>query len=311
MPASAGPITQDPCPGGPFPATVFARVGNDVLENLLFASGGLWVSDSTAGAILRFAPDGGSVVGLAGIGSPGGLVQHPADGRIYAGQGNSVSNAVTRSGTAKVVRFDPAAPASTLEVFASGFNMPNGMAVLPGGDLAISNDFDRGLLRIPYGQPSEWAPLADVWGANGLVVSPDGSSLYAAITFDQRSPIERIALSSGAHETAVQLTFGVASLEPGISTEPDPSAPLVGLKGLDDMTGTPDGILFPVANGMGELLRVDPVTGDACIVTQGLQSPSSVRIAPEASSFADGDLGTVDFYITEFSGAIKVVRARI
>lgn len=307
-PAGAGPLTTDACPGGPFPATIFAQVGNDILENLLFTPEGLWVSDGTANAIKRFAPDASSVNAVTGISSPGGLVLHP-DGLIYAGQGNSLANALMRTGAAKVMRFDPAAPAASIETFASGLNMPNGMTVLPDGDLAISNDLDRGLIRIPYEAPTTWAPIADVWGTNGLVVSPDGETLYAAITFDQRSPIERIDLASGSHSTAAQLTFGVASLEPGVHTDPVVGAPLIGVKGLDDMTGTADGALYPVANGTGELLRVDPNTGASCLLASGLQNPSSVRIAPEASGFADGDPATTDFYVTEFSGAIRIVRA--
>jgi sugar lactone lactonase YvrE len=308
-PVGAGPITQDAC-AGLVSRTKFAQVGNDVLENLLFTAEGLWVSDSTAGAILRFAPNGTHVVALPGISSPGGLVKHPAQAFVYAGQGNSIQNALTRSGTAKILRFDPAAPASTLETYATGFNMVNGMTTLPNGDLVISNDFDNALIRVPLGSPQSWSSLADAWGANGLVVDPAGANLYAAITFDQRSPIERIRLSSGTSETAVQLTVGVASLEPGVHTAPDTSRPLIGLKGLDDMTGTADGKLYPVANGMGELLEVDPNTGAACLVASGLQNPSSVRIAPEGSGFADGDPATLDFYVTQFSGSIDIVRYR-
>jgi hypothetical protein len=64
--------------------------------------------------------------------------------------------------------------------------------------------------------------------------------------------------------------------------------------------------LYPVANGLGELLRVDPETGDACLVASGFQNPSSVRIAPPGSPFdTSGEAFT--FYVTEFSGAIRVV----
>lgn len=309
VPSGAGPITQDPCPGGPFTPSVFMQQGADVLENLLFSDDWLWVSDSTAGAILQIDFDGTVVATVPGVPSPGGLVRHP-DGWIYAGAGNSLANAATRSGGASVIRFQPANP-MIRETFASGFDMPNGMALLPNGDLAISNDVGNGLIRIPHDAPSAWARIADVWGTNGLVVSPDGADLYAAITFDQRSPIERVDLATGAHETAVQLSLGAASLEPGVRTEPNTAAPLIGLKGLDDMTATPDGRLVPVANGMGELLQVDPISGEACLLASGLQNPSSVRIAPEYSMFSDFNPATTDFYITEFSGAIKIVRATL
>src|SRR5207245_6463410 len=116
------------------------------------------------------------------------------------------------------------------------------------------------LIRIPRAHPAAWSVLDDVWGSNGLVVTRDGKTMYATITFDQRSPIERISLPSGAHTTAFQLTVGVASLKPAVYTDPDLTRPLVGLKGLDDMTS--DGpYLYHVANALGALLRVDPKTG--------------------------------------------------
>lgn len=307
--ASAGPVTQDLC-GGPVSVEVFAQKGNDVLENLLFADGSLWVSDGNAGGLLRYAPDGSSTLALP-LSSPGGLVQHPADGLIYAGVGNSIANAALRTGAASVVRFDPANPSGTVTAVASGFNMPNGMTVLPNGDLVISNDFDRGLIRIPRANPASWSELASIWGTNGLVVDPAGQHLYAAVTFDSRSPIYRVDLSDGSAEVAAQLTVGGVSVEPAVHTDPDLSRPLVGVKGLDDMTRDVDGTLFVVANGMGELLKVDPLTGAACLVTGGLINPSSVRIAPENGPFADGNAATLDLYVTEFSGAIRIVRAPV
>jgi hypothetical protein len=66
----------------------------------------------------------------------------------------------------------------------------------------------------------------------------------------------------------------------GVGPHPNENAPLVGLKGLDDITRDENGILYPVANGMGELLRVDPATGEACLIASGFQNSSSVRIAP-------------------------------
>ena len=196
-----------------------------------------------------------------------------------------------------------------MKVYAAGFNMANGLAFAPNGDAYVSNDVDAGLIRIPRTHPSAWSVLDDVWGSNGLVVTRDGKTMYATITFDQRSPIERISLPSGAHTTAFQLTVGVVSLKPAVYTNPDLSRPLLGVKGLDDMTS--DGrYLYPVANGLGELLRVDPRTGAACLIVSGFPTSSSVRIAPESGPFADHDRGTIDFYITRFTGQIMRVRYR-
>ena len=303
--ASGGLLTQDPCPGTVKGPVVWKNLG-DTLENLLFAYGSLWISDEPASAVRRFAPDGSEQPGLPGVDSPGGLAVGP-DGLIYAGVGNSITNALLRTGQAKVVRFDASAPANTVEDYAAGFNMPNGMTFGPSGDLFISNDLDFGLIRIPRADPSAWAIFANVWGTNGLVVDPAGENLYAAITFDQRSPIERVPLADpAAHRTAAQLTFGVLSLEPRLYTNPDASRPLLGIKGLDDMTRDEEGNLYPVANALGELLRVDPLTGAACLVASGFQTSSSVRIAPAGSPFdTSGERYT--FYVVEFSGNIRTV----
>lgn len=296
--------------GTPTTVSQVARLGNDVLENLLFAHGSLWVSDGTVSKVRRFDVVEGAVVEGAGSGpipSPGGLAVGPLDGLIYAGFGNGAVNGITRSGTAKVVRFSEQTPTS-MQDYAAGFSMANGMQFESDGDLYISNDFDKGLVRIPHGNPSGWHVFADVWGTNGLVIDPLEDNLYAAITFDQRSPIERIPLDAPVtHTTETRLSLGLLSLEPNVYANPDPDAPLLGVKGLDDMTRDGDGVLYPVGNGTGELLRYDPATKEACLITGALQNPSSVRIAPEGGEFSDVNSETIDFYVTEFSGRIMKV----
>ena len=309
-PARANVITQDPCPGS-VSVTTWKQLGNDTLENLLFDGSSLWISDQTSGGIRRFGPDGSEAPAakeLSGVSGPGGLAVGP-DGLIYAGTGDSFQGALLRTGAASVIRFDRDDPAKTRKVYASGFNMANGLTFAPNGDVYVSNDVDAGLIRIPRAHPTAWSLFDDLWGSNGLVVTPDGSTMYATVTFDQRSPIERISLPSGAHMTAFQLTVGVASLKPAVYTDPDLSRPLVGVKGLDDMT-TDGRYLYPVANGLGELLRVDPRNGSACLIANGFPTSSSVRIAPESGPFADHDPGTIDFYVTRFTGAIMRIRYR-
>lgn len=309
-PARANPVTQDPCPGSAS-VTTWKQLGNDTLENLLIDGSSLWISDESTGSIRRFAPDGTEASAskeLPGISSPGGMAVGP-DGLIYAATGDSFQGALIQKGQASVIRFAGDAPAATKQVYASGFNMANGLTIGPNGDVYISNDLDAGLIRIPRTHPAAWSRLNDLWGSNGLVVTRDGKTMYATVTFDQRSPIERITLPSGEHSTAFQLTAGVVSLKPAVYTNPDLSRPLVGVKGLDDMT-TDGHYLYPVANGMGELLRVDPRSGAACLIASGFPTSSSVRIAPESGPFADHDRSTIDFYVTRFTGQIMRIRYR-
>ncbi|MFY9589098.1 MAG: hypothetical protein WAT66_16785 [Actinomycetota bacterium] len=302
--ARGGVVTQDPCPGHITPPAVWKSFGTDVLENLLFADGSLWVSNSGADRLIRLGPDGAEQGGLDGV-PPGGLAVGP-DGLIYMGWGNSIPDSLLRRGLSRVVRFDAADPAGTLETYAEGFDMANGLVFAPNGDLFVSNDVGRGLVRIPRRYPEAWTVL-DIWGTNGLVVDPAGENIYAAITFDQRSPIERIPIADpAAHETAAVLTAGVLSLQPAVYTDPDLSKPLVGIKGLDDMTRTADGTLYVVATGLGELLRVDPVTGDACLVAAGFRNPASVRIAPAGSPF-DVSGEDLTLYVVGWDGRITVV----
>jgi sugar lactone lactonase YvrE len=300
-----GLLTQGRCEGMTTLPEVFKRYDSHILENLLFAYGSLWVSDSTGGRIARLGPDGvenGSVESIP----PGGLAVGP-DGLIYAGSGNSLTDSLLRRGLAKVVRFDQADPAGTMQTYAAGFDMANGLTFAPNGDLFVSNDVGNGPVRIPRDDPRAWTTFGDVWGTNGLVVDPAGQNLYAAVTFDQRSPIERIPLDNPTgHSTAAVLAFGVASLQPAVYTDPAVGEPLVGVKGLDDMTRTDDGMLYVVANGTGELLRVDPVTGRSCLILSGLGNPSSVRIAPSGSAF-DSSGQSLTFYITEFRGTVTTV----
>jgi hypothetical protein len=302
--ARANPVTQDAC-AGTVKTTVFKTLGNDVLENLLFAEGAIWISDSTAGEVRSFAPDGASGKSVK-IASPGGLVAG-IDGRIYAGQGDSIQGALARDGKASVVSFDPRAAAPVAAAYASGFNMVNGLTGAPNGDLYLSNDVDTGLYRVPRADPAHPQLLNDTWGTNGLVLA--GDKLFSAVTFDARAPIEVTDLSKpgNPHSTAYRLSAGAASAQPALYPGGlDPSKPLGPAKGLDDMTS--DGTyLYPVANGQGELLRVNIAAGDTCLVTSGLQNPSSVRIAPAA--FADHTVpsGSVDFYVTEFSGNVRHV----
>jgi hypothetical protein len=306
----AAGLTQERCPGTEsLTPGVWKNLG-DVLENLLFADGSIWISDSTAGKIRRFSEDGNEEASLD-VANPGGLAQAP-DGTIFAGQGNGLPNALRRAGASKVIRFSPANPAGTVADVKTGFNMVNGLILAPNGDLYLSDDVDYGLIVIPSATTAPGTPteFAHVWGTNGLAIvnDPDGTPyLFANITFDQRSPIAKIKMSDKS-VTTFQLTAGAVSLEPKVYGDPDTSAPLLGVKGLDDVTRDAAGNLYPVANGTGELLRVDHVTGAACLITGGLQNPSSVRIAPETSAFADHNTATLDFYITEFSGNVRVVR---
>ncbi len=291
-PSVAGPLTQPRCPGASQPWTFASGLG--LLENLAFdGAGGLFVSGERG--LRRLGTDGSSIALDGDVG--GGLAFGP-DGRLHAGVGNSPVSGVAGSGDADVVRYSTIDP-PTRDVFASGLDMVNGVAFGPSGELFVSNDFGRyvALVAPGGGAGSAWARVDS---ANGLVVAPP--FLYAAVTFDGASPIVRVRLDDPSDVRVIaNLSFGAASLAGGVHAPSESSLPLIP-KGLDDMAWGADGRLYVAANGAGEVLRVDPSTGSACVLASGLVNPSSVR-------FAHG-FGTFDglVFVTSFDGSVRVVR---
>jgi len=289
------PVTQAQCEDVSASVTVFHPAGVpgvDWREELAFdGHGGMWVSPINSNFLERYDASG-NLVETVPVSGPGGLVLGP-DGLIYAN---------TQGGPAGtgVVRFDPTQAQPTPTVFVSGLPGVNASAFDAAGFLYVSTeDQPPSVLRIrPDGtRDTAWEQAAAFYGANGVAVV--GSNLYGAVSFDQRSPIEVVPLADpAAHRTFTELSFGALSRQPAVY-QPDPNAPLVP-KGLDDMTVGPDGQLYVVGFASGELLRVDPVTGQACLVVSGLVTPTAVQFAVAFGSFDPQR----DLFVTEATGRI-------
>lgn len=291
-PSAASPVSHPPC-GDPAVVSVFAS-GQGVLENLLFdGAGRLLVSGD--GALWSYAPNGSRTQVAPGVG--GGLALG-RDGLLYAGALNSAAESALRTHRASVWRFTSLAPAEH-EVHATGFDMANGLAFDAAGNLYVSNDLGDAIVRVaPEGT---WAPWAEVYSANGLVVDDAAGVLYAATTFDQSSRIYAVSLADPSDVRLVaELSVGALTLRPGAHVPSALDAPVVP-KGLDDMTMGADGRLYVAANLAGEVLRVDPASGSACVLVSGLQNPSSLRFARGFGGH-DGAL-----FVTGFDGTLKVV----
>lgn len=282
--AALWPATHPACGGAP--VVLDLATGQGVLENLLVDAEGVYVTGDAK--LRRYAHDGTLLWTLDGPG--GGLALGP-DGALYAGVGNAAAASLQKSGASAVWRIDRATLAH--EVYASGFDMANGLVFDGAGNLYVSNDFGESVVRVAPG--GAWTAWADVYGANGMAVL-DGE-LYAAVTFDQRSPIVAVSLADPAQQRVVaETTFGAASLRPALVGPSSPAAPVVP-KGLDDMTLGADGRLYAAANAAGEVLRVEPATGAACVVASGLPTISSVRFTPDGERL----------YATTFTGRLVVM----
>jgi streptogramin lyase len=298
--APGPPLTQARCPSITASVSVFRPGGvpyKDWREELAFdGHGGMWVSPIQASWLERYDPNG-HVTETVPVAGPGGLVTGP-DGLIYANTSGGPAGA-------GVVRFDPTLAHPTPSVFVSGLPGVNGSTFDAAGNLYVSTeDKPPSVLRIRRdgSRDTAWERAAAFYGANGVAVA--GSNLFAAISFDQRSPIELVALADPhAHHTFAQLSFGALSREPAVY-QPDPSAPLLP-KGLDDLTVGPDGQLYVVGFVTGELLRVNPATGQSCVVVSGLVTPTAVKFPVAFGSFDPAH----DLFVTEATG--RIVRVHI
>src|SRR5438132_56395 len=184
------PLTQAPCPHVRTSVNVF-HAGlvpiQDWREALAFdGHGGMWVSPINANHLERYDPNG-AVTETVQVDGPGGLDLGP-DGLIYANtQGGS-------DGTG-VVRFDPTQPHPTPTLVV---NRPPGLnaSTFDGdGFLYVSTEGTApSVLRIrpDATRDTAWEQAASFYGANA--VTGAGANLYAAISFDQRSPIELVPI---------------------------------------------------------------------------------------------------------------------
>ncbi|HUR67630.1 MAG TPA: hypothetical protein VM370_00160 [Candidatus Thermoplasmatota archaeon] len=281
LPAPLG-ATHPACAGAAAPV-LFAQWDSQ-LENLAFdGAGRLYVSDLGGDRLLQVTT-GGAISVVAGLPGMHGLTFGP-DGILYAG--------ATVGAGPGVVRFTSLDPPVREEV-ASGLVAANGMTFDAAGNLFVSNPgLGSGapyLARLPAGDMAAWSAWGDAYGLNGIWLA--GDRIVAAVTADQSSPILSLSTSDPDDVRVVaQLTLGAATLQPGAHAPA--GGPGLVPKGLDDLTVGPDGTIYAAAHVAGEILRVDAVSGDACVLASGLEEPTSVRIARGFGAY-DGDLFVTD-----------------
>jgi sugar lactone lactonase YvrE len=261
------------------PRTVASNLGS--LENIEFdGTGGLLLSASGPQAIVRMTPDGQTTTLIPNVNAPGG--QRVVGRTLYFNTGDSAQSGLMGTPDGTLDSFD--LDTRTRTTIASGLTMPNGLAILPNGDFVVSRDIGTGtgITRIPHDDPghpqTNWAKLDD---QNGMAVDPTGTFLYAVQTFTQDSAVYRIRISDPSDMTIV-------------ATLSDPAP-----KGLDDMTIDPEGILYVAANLTGEAIRVDPATGEHCVIAGGMQNTSALKFGRGPGWRTDS------LYVTGFDGVVR------
>ena len=269
--ASLQAQTQAPCPDAPTPELFLEW--DSSLENLAFdGHGHLYLSDSGRDQVFRVGPDGRSGLALARGGN--GLAWGPDD-RLYVAAPAGDTFEVLRSTDANATDF---------EVYVAGVPAYNGMEFDGAMNLYLSDDnlqppaTPPDLVRIPRSDPAKWEGWTDLTGPDGIVYDAVNDVLYTDIVADQSSPILRFSPTDKARlDVVAYLSFGIATLEPNAhAPQGDPQNTIP--KGPDDLTIGPDGLLYIAGHVSGELIRLDPASGQACIVASGLEEPSSVRI---------------------------------
>lgn len=263
------------CPGGQIHPVTLASTGDTLEYGLLASSGRFFYSDQSKSALMEIDGFGSPPRRVASINAPGGIVAEP-DGSLIVGSGDGITNGTLGDAfpMSSLVRVDPATGAVT--TFARGLGMANGIAQAADGTFYATNDFGSDIDRIDTnGQVDHgWAK---VFSTNGVVVSPDQRYLYVSQTF-QPAAVKRITIANPRQVT----TFAAA-------TGTDMAA------GPDDMTRDARGNLYLTANGAGQVWRI-ATNGAICVLTSGLQNPSSAVLGP-------GPLAS-NLYVVGFGGEI-------
>lgn len=262
--------------------TVVEGLGS--LENLEpDGRGGMLISASSRSAVERLLPDGTRTTVAANMPSPGGL---RVRGHIlYANTGDSAANGVTGDESGTIERINLRTGAR--RTYTSGLSMPNGLVFDAEGNAYTSRDLglDAAVTKVPADDPQrpdkQWAQLADT---NGLAIDPTNTWLYVATTFNAEAAVYRIRLDD---PTVIEKIAELGTLLG------DP------LNGLDDMTIDTEGILYITANGMGRIWRLDPGTGESCVIADGLQTPSAVKFGRGKGWAAD------HLFVSGFDGRIR------
>lgn len=275
---AASSAAPDPC--APWTVGVVAS-GLGSLENLEpDGKDGLFVSASTENAVLRLTRSGAPQVAVADVTSPGGL--RVRGGALFFTTGDAAASGALGTADGTLERLDLRTRKRT--TWARGLTMPNGLVLLPDGSALTSRDVaglnPTGITRVTRTgavQPG-WSDQAD---SNGMAVDPTGRWLYSDETFTLASNVYRTEIAHPEHRVLVASLFEV-----GVP------------KGLDDLTLASSGALYLAANSAGQVIRLDPVTGDSCVIASGLTTTSAVKQG-RGKAFPASRL-----YVTGFDGRV-------
>ncbi len=262
--------------GTPTTVSTFHQDAGTWYENLEFdGRGGVWVSVLSGNRVERYLPSG-AVSSTVDVRAPGAVRAGP-DGLFYVNAGDTVE------GPGEVVRFDPQHLDRPVMPYASGFANANGGGFDSAGNYYVADSNGRIFKVLPGGRvDAGWT--TEIPSADAVIIK--GGQLFTTSVLDPDSAVTRVPLADpAAHQVVVKLSSGAT-------------------KAPDDGTIGPDGQLYVAAYGSGEIFRISPWTGRACLLVSGLANPTSMRFADRFGPYVPWR----DLFVTEGSGSILRVR---
>lgn len=283
-PAQAGPPA---CGAGWQVDTLAADLGG--LENLESdGRGGFYLSGIVRGELLHIDGNGTVTTLLTGLDHPAGLRLDGDTLYFVTGDGSTPSG----GGTLSALDL----PTGAVTVLVPDLVQPNGLLLLPDGDLLISQ------LSVPWPpvgisryRPATgeftlaWSPVPR---PNGLALTADHQ---AVLTEDvATSQIVRVPLDAPDRPTVV------ASLADGL------------LPGLDDLDLTASGLAFVTGDYAGSVYQLDTTTGIWCTLATGWTTPQDLvpdppPIGPTSARLARDGAGW-SVYVTSIDGTLRRLR---
>lgn len=272
--------TADPCLG--WEVNELAS-GLGMVENLEpDRTGGMLLSSTDRDQVERLSPDGTVAVAFADVPGPGGL--RVTDDVLFVNTGDTAQAGAVGTDDGTIQRIDLAT--EVRETWVDGLVMPNGLELAADGTAFTSRNIglDGAVMRVLPDPPREAERWAEIRDTNGLAIDAAEEWLYVTTTFDPLAPVNRVRLDD---PTQIELVANLS--ETGV--------PVV--KGLDDMTIDGDDVLYVTANGSGEVLRLDPATGEACVLASGLGNPTAVKFGAGPGWEPD------HLYVTAWDGIVR------
>jgi hypothetical protein len=243
--------------------------GITVVDGRLFATDDFGVVELTGGGVTRLA----EIEGLLGL-APG------LDGVLAADAGDFTLDGSGDDGRLLHVGFD-----GVVTVLAEGMPNPNFVTQLRGGPVLVSDD-TAAIYAVADGAYTVWS--TGVPSPNGMAFADPGP-VYVVSTFVSDPPLWRVdATNFAAGEPEIITQFETGSTPDGVALDAE-------------------GQVWVALNLAGQIVRVNPDTGEITARYDGLSNPASI-------TFGDGALGEgldpCSLYMTQLYGE-EVVRLSV